>query len=227
MELFGRKSFWKRIASDRRIIWAVFAFQFIGAGLGLLIAPHFDMLFNMWMGGALGGPLGFVAGLCWELTRKDCARRLPVAETWMVGLIVFAVGAFACLFVIPFSKAEMRAIAELKSIDGTRIENIVVYKELGRQKLVEIADRQALMDFADRCKDIEGYSPNHPVYTSSWHVMLNGAAAQEFEFYYEANLPQALVGEFDLRNTSPLDTHGHFSSKRLREWFAKHVPNAG
>ena len=205
---------------------AIIAFDIVGSGIGLLIAPHFDKLFDLWIGGALAGPLGFMAGLCWQLARRDRTPHLPVAETIFVGALVFMVCGFACFFAIPFAKAQMRMIAQMKSIDGSDIQSITVYDESGDRKLVDISDRQTLMEFADQCKDIKGYSPQHKVYTSAWHVVLDGTTTQEFDFQYQASMPQAVIGEFILGGDSTFGSHGNFSSVGLRDWFTRHVPNA-
>lgn len=58
---------WKSIKPVWRICIAILIAQFVGMGFGVALRPVGETFFNLWYGGVYATPIGFIAGLAWQL----------------------------------------------------------------------------------------------------------------------------------------------------------------
>jgi len=116
-------SFGMITSSDLKRIWrivaAIVVCQLLGSAIGLVIAPHHSAFSNMWLGGAIASPIGFVLGLGWQLLDLERRGKTPVPTTGFLGILAIGVAASACFGVLPHMQAEMQYLQALKTLDGS------------------------------------------------------------------------------------------------------------
>lgn len=216
--------------SDLKSVWrilvAVAGFQLVGGAIGLAIRLHHFGFMNFWFGGATATLPGFAVGLAWQLkSTKD--RGLWTSVAWFLGIISFVLTAVAIGFVFPMMRGEMRLIRATAEMPAEALYRIDVFDEDGNKMIASISDAESLQAFARGIADVVGYTPNHPMYSHSWYVVVYGAARHEFQLHLDPNVPQYVDGRFVALSKSGGSTsiwsYGSFRSKGLRPWVEKHL----
>lgn len=206
-----------------RIVAAVIIFQLIGGGVGWAVAPHHFPFLNVWLGAGMATPIGFFVGLWVHLADPDRREGTPRPLTTFLGVIALILGGAAWFWELPRARAEMQRIEAIRGIDAAKIARIVVFDDEGRRKIAEFHARPVLDEFADACRDIQGYAPSHPRYERSWAVRIEGAEPFELVCHFRVGTADQVFGEI-LGDKGLRDAReGQFRSVALRGWFEKHV----
>jgi hypothetical protein len=214
---------WLDIGRAWRVVAGAVVIQLLGGFVGLLLHPFHDAWENEWLGGALATPVGFLVGLWWQLSHSERRRTTPISAVVFLGVLAFALGALALLWELPQLQDEARRIRTLSSLPEGSLSRITFFDKYGEDLLLTITDEEALRGFVLACRDVEGYSPNHPRYEQSWYVILDGAQSIELECHYEDRWPEKVVGYFVAKSGNSTRYYGSFISETLRAWFRKYV----
>ena len=120
----------------------------------------------------------------------------------------------------------MSTLDKLAQIQPDHITRIDVYDEYRRTKLTNITDREALAAFAQGISDAVGHSPNHPRYSESWYLVLQGPDIwYEFTLHLNPRFPHSVIGYSDMTSGSSTLSRATFESRRLRPWVEENLMN--
>ena len=214
---------WNALAEVWRLLLAVIVCEEVGGIVGLLVGFHHSSFMNHWLGAAIAAPVGLMIGLLWQFARPERRTLSASLMAAFTGVLTMFLCTGAILGTIPRMRTEMLRLQDLTALDATTIERISVLDRYGPEKVCDIDDPAVITQFAEACRDVKGNVPNHPVYTSSWYVVLRGSEPREIECHYERGRPDELVGYYAHKVGNLTHYYGSFSSKRLREWFKSHV----
>jgi hypothetical protein len=206
-----------------RILATVGAFELLGGGIIQLIGFHYSTFTNFSLGAGMAAPLGFLGGLLWHLSDQQRRKDTKVDVVVFLGILAVGVGAANLIYGLPSHAKEMDNLAALQSLPDGSIERILVHDEYGDEFLLQIDDRTALSGFVLACRNIKGYFPNHPRYTDSWHLVLQGEQKIELECHYQQGYPDEVLGYFVEKTGSSMGYFGTFISSDLRPWFQQHI----
>lgn len=209
--------------SVSRILGAVILVQLIGALVGLVVRLDHFWFTNLWLGAAVATPIGFLAGLVWQLADVDRRQRTPVATTLGLGLLAFGFGAVAYFVVIPFVGENAKRLDQLRSLAEGPIRSIRIFDPYKTRQLVLIDDARALSAFASSCGDAQGYSPGQSDRTRQCYLVIDGNTHMEFECYFIPG-QRNLYGSFIERAGGAAIGNGGFQSRQLRQWYEQFAP---
>ncbi|HEX7900042.1 MAG TPA: hypothetical protein VF950_19905 [Planctomycetota bacterium] len=198
-----------------RIVAAIVAAQLLGFGIGLA----FGSFESVWIGGALASLPGSLAGTYWHV-RAAGRRDLSTAAFLNAGALVLAVVAGG--FFLPrllWERAYIAEMARLQTADVRRIE-VNLLRESGPSLALE---GEAIEAFTRSCADVEKYSPNHPRYERSWHLVLEGPKRREVELHLMASDPSRVFGSFVETSGATTWYCGSFQSRALRAWVDRYL----
>jgi hypothetical protein len=206
----------------RIIVMIIFA-QILGLIIGVIFPLNPDRFLSIWTGGAFGTLPGFILGVIWYFKSQDPKNGIPYFTIgfFAIGSVVLPIAAFGLLN----SGLEFNNLKEeIKALDPTVIEKLVVYKGYRKQNILEITDHDALYAFTEACKDIEG---DHIQNTKScrtidrYYIELNGILPKDIILdHCETELA---TGTFATREGNKTSYHGNFSSKSLKPWLNDYV----
>ncbi len=206
-----------------RIIAMVIVGQIVGLCIGLAFSLHPDKFLSLWAGGAIGTLPGFIIGVIWYFKSQDKNNGIPYLTIgfFAIGSLILPIAAIGLLSSgLAFNNLK----EELKSIDPSAIERLVVYKGYRKQNVLEITDTKALYAFADACKDIEGdhIQNMQPCKTiDRYYIELSGILPKDIILdHCETDIA---TGTFATREGNTTSYHGDFSSKSLKPWLSRYV----
>lgn len=214
---------WADVGRAWRVLVGMLVIQLFGGLIGMLVHPFHDAWDNEWLGGALATPVGFLVGLWWQLSRQERRRTTSFSAVVFLGALAFALGASASFWTLPRLQDEARRIKTLSSLPEGSLNSITFCDRRSSDVLLTVTDEEALRKFVLACRDVEGYSPNHPRYNQSWYVILDGAESIELECHYEDRWPEKVVGYFVTKSGNSTLYYGSFISDMLRPWFRRYV----
>lgn len=205
-----------------RILAAVAACQLAGGLIGLLVGFHHFWFMNFWLGGALGTVPGFVLGAIWQF-RRHPERRGAIGIAVFLGFLSAALLGMAIGVALPRMSGEMRLLDEMARLQDEPITRIDVFDRYGDKRLLSVTAPDDLAAFARGCSDAVGHSPNHPVYSHSWYVVVEGKPRHEFELHLHPEFPDCVIGYFVTKAGNSTAYYGHFASRGLRPWMQRHL----
>ncbi|QDU48443.1 hypothetical protein [Gimesia panareensis] len=205
-----------------RIIAAVALCQLVGGAVCLAFSPHHFWFMNFWLGGAVGTLPGFVLGVVWQVKSAPSSREW-IAVACFLGLLAVALTGAAFGFVLPRMQREMANLKALNQLQDEQLKQITVFDEFGKKRIAGFTDPKILTTFATGIADAVGHSPNHPRYTASWYVVVDGTTRHEFELHLNPRFPQSVIGYFVKKSGNSTSYHGTFESKGLCPWVEKHL----
>jgi len=222
----GLVPIWRDVIRLWRVLVGAAVIQLLGGLIGLLVRPFHSAWDNNWIGGALATPVGFLVGLWWQLSSPERRKSTPILVVAFFGLLAFGLGASALFGTLPSLEEEAERLNALASLPEDSLNRMTFYDRYGREKLLTIVEEEALHGFLLACRDVEGYSPNHPRYDRSWYVVIDGPETIELECHYEDRWPDKVVGYFVAKHGNSTRYYGSFISADLRPWFERYVEGA-
>lgn len=205
-----------------RIVVSVIVCQHIGGAIGLLIGLHHFWLNSFFIGGEVGTLPGFVIGLSWQLKSSE-ERREWIGTACFLGLLCIALTIIALFSDFPRMKDEMLRLESLSQLKDQAFYRMDVFDLRSRKKITSISDPISLKAFTKGIADAVGHSPNHPSYSHSWYVALEGSTNKEFELHLNPELPKSVIGYFVEKSGNSISSHGSFESKGIRSWVDKYL----
>jgi hypothetical protein len=206
-----------------RIIVMVIIGQVIGLCTGIVFSLHPDKFLSIWAGGAIGTLPGFIIGVLWYFRSQNKSNGIPYVTIgfFAVGSIALPIAAFGLL---SSGMAFNNLMEEIKTIDPSSIEKLVVYKGYRKQNVLELTDIKALYEFAEACRDIEGDHIQNmkPCKTiDRYYIELTGILPKDIILdHCETDIA---TGTFATREGNTTSYHGDFSSKSLKPWLSKYI----
>ena len=213
----------KDLPSIWRIVICTMFFQMVGSIITLFAQYSYNPFLNLWIGGAIATPIGFVFGLSWQLINPARRSEMPVQTTVFIGVIAVVLGGIAVFQEIPDLTKENKLLASLKSIECNSIKQIRI-TNIDDDKLVKVIEsRDAIKEFCMACSDVHGNMLNHPSYISSWYVVIEGKPVFELECNFEKSNKAELIGQFVEKKDNLTRYYGSFASINMRDWFNKNL----
>jgi hypothetical protein len=206
-----------------RILAGLIPIQILGSIVGLAIGYHHSGFDNLWMGGAVATPIGFIIGLIWHVRAHEEPK--PYRTVIFMGFLALLLGVAVIFYEIPRSIQEMKYLETFQNMKSKNINQIVVYDEYGDKLVKKISDPTVLNEFKSACTFTNGNTPNHPLYTASWYVQILAGETIEIECHYQEGRPSLLIGYFVKKVGSSTSFYGSFYNAKLRGWFEKYVEN--
>lgn len=206
----------------RIIIMVVFG-QLFGFFIGLVFTLHPDKFLSIWSGAAFGTFPGFILGVIWYYQSEDRRKGIPYFTLgfFALGSILLPIVAFG---LISSGLAFTNLQEDMKSLNPSTIDKLVVYKGYKKRNVLEITDKTALESFAYACRDVEGdYFQNaKPCRTiDRYYIELTGILPKDIILdHCETDLA---TGSFATREGNRTTYHGTFSSKSLKPWLTSYV----
>ncbi|MFH1303656.1 MAG: hypothetical protein ABIK07_21580 [Planctomycetota bacterium] len=205
-----------------RIIVAVALCQLVGVAVSLALSMHHFWFMNFWLGGVAGTLPGFVLGVVWQV------KSVPSSREWIgvvcfLGLLAVVITGMALGVVLPQMRREMANLTALSQLQDDRLQQITVFDRSGKKRITRITDLESLSAFATGIADAVGHSPNHPRYTKSWYVVVDGTTRHEYELHLNPRFPQSVIGYFVAKSGNSTVYHGTFESNGLRSWVETHL----
>jgi hypothetical protein len=218
---YGQLTF-SNLKSIWRIVAAVVLCQVVGGVLSLAVSLHHFWSMNLWLGGAAATLPGFVLGVVWQLKSRTPERGwLGIA--CFLGFIAIAITGAAFGVVLPQMRSEMANLTAISQLQAERLRLIEVFDRYGNKPIARITNPESVAAFAKGIADAAGHSPNHPRYTESWYVVVDGTTRHEFELHLNPRFPQSVIGYFVVKSGNSMSYHGTFESKGLRSWVETHL----
>ncbi|MGD1000773.1 MAG: hypothetical protein ABSA67_08750 [Candidatus Brocadiia bacterium] len=206
----GLKSVW-------RILVAIAVCDLLGGAISLYISPHYSSFLNFSLGCGLATLPGFAIGLAWQVkARHD--RQVWIGMACFFGFLALITTVETLARDLPSMRSEMRLLQALSRMQTENIHQIDVFDSYGNQKLLCITDPASLNAFAQGIADAVGHEENHPVYSQTWYVVVEGTICREFELNLDPMFPQSVIGEFVVKSGNSTSYNGTFRSKGLRPW---------
>ncbi len=205
-----------------RVLVAVVLCQLVGGAISLVVSMHHFWFMNLWLGGAAGTLPGFVLGVVWQL-KSQTPDRGWIGIACFLGFLAIAITGMAFGVVLPQMRSEMANLTAINQLQAEPLKSIEVFDRYGRERIASITDPDSLSAFAKGMADSVGHSPNHPRYSDSWYVVVEGATRHEFELHLNPRFPQSVIGYFVVKSGNSTSYHGTFESKGLRLWVEIHL----
>jgi len=206
-----------------RLVLLVVVAQLLGGVGGLLLLPRYDSFTNSWIGGTLAAPVGFLAGLWWQLASRDRRHDTRLDLVLFIALLTCLAAPIGALAAVRSEQDFQARLDAFRALPADSVRRITCYDKHGRERLVTIEDAEALQAFARACRDAQGYGPNHPHYWESWYVVVEGDKTIELECHFEQGRGDQLVAYFVEKRGDWTGYYGSFISTDLRPWFEQHV----
>ncbi len=212
--------------SPSSTIWRITVSGWLCAAAGGAVAVAFPIhhfwLMNLWLGLAGGALPGFALGVMWQLKSATPARDW-IGKACFRGLLVIAMAGMAFGVVLSQMRSEIANLTSLSQLQAESLHMIEVFDQYGNKHIANITDSNSLAAFTRGMADAVGHSPNHPRYTESWYVVIDGTTKHEFELHFDPRFPQSVIGYFVTKSGNTTSYHGAFESKGLRPWIEKHL----
>jgi hypothetical protein len=205
-----------------RIIVAVILCQLVGGAVGLAVSMHHFWFMNLWLGGAAGTLPGFVLGVVWQLKSRPEGRSW-VGIAFFFGFLAVAITAMAFGVALPQMRSEMANLTVVNQLQAESLQLIEVFDRSGDKRIARITDPESVAAFTKGIADAVGHSPNHPRYSRSWYVVVEGTTRHQFELHLNPRFPQSVIGYFVEKAGNTTYYHGTFESKSLRPWVETHL----
>jgi len=205
-----------------RIIVAVLLCQLVGGAISLVISMHHFWFMNLWLGGAAGTLPGFILGVVWQL-KSPTSDRGWIGIACVLGLIAIAITGMAFGVALPQMRSEMENLTAISQLQAESLQLIEVFDRYGDKRIARITNPESLAAFASGVSDAVGHSPNHPRYTESWHVVVEGTTQHQFDLHLNPGFPQSVIGYIVVKSGNTTVYHGTFESKGLRPWVETHL----
>jgi hypothetical protein len=205
-----------------RIVVSVIVCQHIGGAICLFIGFHHFWFKNFFIGGEFGTFPGFIVGFLWQL-KSSGDRRKWIGTASFLCLLCVALTIMAFFSDYPRMKDEMRRLESLSQLQNQAFYQIDVFDLHSRKKIMSIADLKSIEAFTKGIADVVGHAPNHPSYSHSWYVALEGPTHQEFELHLNPDFPKSVIGYFVEKSGNSVLSYGSFESKGLRLWIDKYL----
>lgn len=205
-----------------RIVVAIALCQLVGGAISLALSMHHFWFMNLWLGGAAGTLPGFALGVVWQL-KSATSDRGWIGVACFLGFLAIAITGMAFGVVLPQMQSEMTNLSGVSQLQAESLQSIEVFDRYGRRRIARITDPDSLTSFAKGIADAVGHSPNHPRYSDSWYVVVEGATRHEFELHLNPRFPQSAIGYFVVKSGNLTWYHGTFESKGLRSWVEAHL----
>lgn len=205
-----------------RIIAAVALCQLVGGAVCLTLSLHHFWFMNFWLGGAAGTLPGFVIGVVWQVKSAPSSREW-ISVACFLGLLAVTITGIALGVELPRMQREMENLKALNQLQDERLQQITVFDRSGKKRMAGFTDPKILSAFATGIADAVGHSPNHPRYTASWYVVVDGTTRHEFELHLNPRFPQSVIGYFVKKSGNSTSYQGTFKSKGLRPWVQTHL----
>lgn len=197
-------------------------FQFIGGLLGWMIRFHHFWFLNLWIGAAIAMIPGLAIGMAWQSRAGDRSERSKFAIRLMTCAGAFVV-LMAVLVTLPRMWAEMGHLADVTQLQQESIQRIDVFDRRGRTAILAVTDRSIIADFAASLSDAAGYAPNHERYAQSWYLVVSGPTRREYELHIGDKHPEAVIGDFVVKDGNRTSYHGSFKSRALWDWIERNL----
>ncbi len=205
-----------------RIIVALVLCQGIGSGISLTIAMHHFWFMNLWIGGAVGTLPGVAFGIAWQL-KSGKPVRTWIGMAGILGFLAIAITGIAFGVVLPAMQKQMQELKKVSMMSTENIQSIEIFDRHHKKLIARITDEISLAAFANGISDAVGHSPNHPRYTDSWYVVIQGTTTHEFHLHINPKFPQSIIGYIVIKSGNTTSFHGTFISKGLRTWIDDHL----
>ncbi len=223
--LFPNNSFIKAedLKKTWRIIVMVIVGQVVGFCIGIAFSLHPDKFLSLWAGGAIGTLPGFIIGVLWYFKSQDKNISAPYFTIgfFAIGSIALPIAAFGLL---SSGLAFNHLMEEIKSLDPSVIEKLVVYKGNRKQAVLELTDTKALYAFTEACRDIEGDNIQNlkPCRTiDRYYIELTGILPKDIILNHcETDIA---TGTFATKKGNTTSYYGGFSSTLLKSWLNRYV----
>lgn len=187
-----------------------------GGCVGASLKPTHDGFNNFWVGGAFGCLGGTVLGFLWAW------RRFGRWNTVMWLSVLFLVNSLlvsttAIVDVLPREAGAAKRLERLRTLEPAEVVRVEVSLDRG-EHLFTLDAQEDVATFLDACSDITPWSPNHPSYVRSWHVVVQASPPIEMELHFEESDTRRACGYFVTRKGNTTWYHGSFRSITLRQW---------
>lgn len=205
-----------------RIVLSMALLQLIGAVISVVLKPHHFWFMNLWLGGVVATIPGILIGLAWQI-KASKHRAVWFGVAAFLVLPALGVNLLAFGIMVPRMKDEMRRLEGLAQLQHRDIRSIDVYDRRGRAHITMFTDADVIAGFVEGVADAVGHSPNHPRYSHSWYIVLEGDERHEFTLHLNPRFPQSVIGGFLTKSGNLTRYHGSFQSRTLRPWVEAHL----
>ena len=103
---------------------------------------------------------------------------------------------------------------------------IVAVNQSGKQQLVRLEEPAVLAAFAKGIAAAVSHMPNHPDYSDSWFVVVEGTQTYQFELHLNTQFPQRVIGRLVKRSGNVTSDQLTFRSDGLRPWVDEYLIQA-
>ncbi|MEZ4735299.1 MAG: hypothetical protein R3E79_50035 [Caldilineaceae bacterium] len=199
-----------------RVLSTILLCQAIGALLGLVPLLQTRWGLDLWLGMAAGTLVGFVVGTAWHLGAQRAVRGL--SRLFLVSLLLSLM-----LTAVATDKRNWARMAQLQTEE---IQAITVFNRSGTQQIVQLDDPAVLAAFAEGIADAVHHMPNHPRYSDTWFVVVEGTQTYQFELNLNPKFPQSVIGDMVKRQGHTTSHRLTFQSDGLRPWVDQYLIQA-
>jgi len=200
-----------------RVLATIVLCQAIGALLGLAPLLQARWGLDLWLGMAAGTLVGFMVGTAWHLGAQRAVRGLS-------GLFVITI---ILAWLLAGVSADKQDWARMAQLQDEELQAIAVYNRSGKQQLIRLEDLAALAAFTVGLADAVHHMPNHPHYSDTWFVVVEGAQTYQFELNLNPKFPQSVIGSMVKRVENTTSYRLTFQSDGLRPWVEQYLIEAG
>ena len=199
-----------------RVLGLIVLCQASGALLGLVPLLQTRWGLDLWLGMAAGTLVGFLLGTAWHLGAPRTVRGLS-------GLLI--VSTLLALVLVSVS-ADKQNWARMAQLQHGNLRAIVAVNQSGKQQLVRLEEPAVLAAFAKGIAAAVSHMPNHPDYSDSWFVVVEGTQTYQFELHLNTQFPQRVIGRLVKRSGNVTSDQLTFRSDGLRPWVDEYLIQA-
>ena len=199
-----------------RVIGTIMLCQTFGALLGLVPLLQTRWGLDLWLGMATGTLVGFMVGTAWHLGTQRTVRGLST-------LFIFS---FLLALLLAAVAADKQNWARMAQLQNERLQSIEVFNRSGKQQIVRLEDPAVLAAFVEDIADAVHHMPNHPHYSDTWFVVVEGMQTYQFELNLNPKFPQSVIGEMVKRRGNTTSYQLTFKSDGLRLWVEQYLIQA-
>lgn len=196
-----------------RVLATIVLCQTIGALLGLIPLLQARWGLDPWLGMAAGTLVGFLVGTAWHLGTQRAVRGLP---SLFIGSLLLAL----MLAAVAADKQDWARMAQLQN---ENLHSIEVFNRSGKQQIVRLEDPAALAAFTEGIADAVHHTPNHPHYSDTWFLVVEGMQTYQFELNLNPKFPQSVIGDMVKRQGNKTSHRLTFQSDGLRPWVDQYL----
>lgn len=148
-------------------------------------------------------------------------NKRDIMKTALISISMICVSLILIYFLV--SREESKDVGI--KIAPENISRIILYDKYGRDLIREISDENLISKFRLGINDAKRHYPNHPSYTHSWYLKLEGDKFVEFEFHLTSDFPKSVIIYSVLKQGNQTSYLGVYKSNSLKKWVDENLLN--